>query len=130
MVPRILWVRVFTCYFNHIFNLTTTTLYDPDLCIITKIMYFQVKLLLKKVWPETSIFRPLCCKSIFHLCLLDHRYVHKDITYTCFLQINKTCFLNIIPDFILQSVHWLYKYAIRINFCFIRTRRINSSAYE
>jgi hypothetical protein len=27
--------------------------------------------------------------------------------------------------FILQSVHLLYKYAIRINFCFIRTRRIN-----
>jgi hypothetical protein len=24
-----------------------------------------------------------------------------------------------------QSVHLLYKYAIRINFCFIRTRRIN-----
>ena len=32
--------------------------------------------------------------------------------------------------FILQSVHLLYKYAIRINFCFIRTRRINFSAYE
>jgi hypothetical protein len=27
--------------------------------------------------------------------------------------------------FILQSVHLLYKYAIRINFSFIRTRRIN-----
>ena len=32
--------------------------------------------------------------------------------------------------FILQSVHLLYKYAIRIHFCFIRTRRINFSAYE
>ena len=32
--------------------------------------------------------------------------------------------------FILQSVHLLYKYAIRINFCFIRTRRINFSACE
>ena len=32
--------------------------------------------------------------------------------------------------FILQSVRLLYKYAIRINFCFIRTRRINFSAYE
>jgi hypothetical protein len=32
--------------------------------------------------------------------------------------------------FILQSVHLLYIYAIRINFCFIRTRRINFSAYE
>jgi hypothetical protein len=32
--------------------------------------------------------------------------------------------------FILQSVHLLYKYAIRINVCFIRTRRINFSAYE
>ena len=31
---------------------------------------------------------------------------------------------------ILQSVHLLYKYAIRIHFCFIRTRRINFSAYE
>ena len=31
---------------------------------------------------------------------------------------------------ILQSVHLLYKYAIRINCCFIRTRRINFSAYE
>jgi hypothetical protein len=30
---------------------------------------------------------------------------------------------------ILQSVHLLYKYAIRINFCFIRTRRINFSYY-
>ena len=33
-------------------------------------------------------------------------------------------------SFILQSVHLLYKYAKRINFCFIRTRRINFSAYE
>ena len=33
-------------------------------------------------------------------------------------------------EFILQSVHLLYKYAIRIHFCFIRTRRINFSAYE
>ena len=31
--------------------------------------------------------------------------------------------------FILQSVHLLYKYAIRINICFIRTRRINFSYY-
>jgi len=42
-----------------------------------------------------------------------------------------------ILRFILQSVHLLYKYAIRINFCFIRTirinfltRRINFPAYE
>jgi hypothetical protein len=42
-----------------------------------------------------------------------------------------------INHFILQSVHLLYKYAIRIHFCFIRTRRINFctirinfSAYE
>ena len=34
-----------------------------------------------------------------------------------------------IKDFILQSVHLLYKYAIRIMFCFIRTRRINFSYY-
>ena len=34
-----------------------------------------------------------------------------------------------IDYFILQSVHLLYKYAIRINFCFIRTRRINFSYY-
>jgi hypothetical protein len=33
-------------------------------------------------------------------------------------------------SFILQSVHLLYKYAIRIIFCFIRTRRIHFSAYE
>jgi hypothetical protein len=32
--------------------------------------------------------------------------------------------------FILQSVHLLYKYAMRIIVCFIRTRRINLSAYE
>ena len=31
--------------------------------------------------------------------------------------------------FILQSVHLLYKYTIQINFCFIRTRRINFSYY-
>jgi hypothetical protein len=31
--------------------------------------------------------------------------------------------------FILQSVHLLYKYAIRIHFCFIRTRRINFTYY-
>ena len=31
--------------------------------------------------------------------------------------------------FILQSVHLLYIYAIRINVCFIRTRRINFSYY-
>jgi hypothetical protein len=35
-----------------------------------------------------------------------------------------------IYKFILQSVHLLYKYAMRINFCFIRTIRINFSAYE
>ena len=35
-----------------------------------------------------------------------------------------------IKIFILQSVHLLYKYAIRIHFCFIRPRRINFSAYE
>jgi hypothetical protein len=34
------------------------------------------------------------------------------------------------PFFILQSVYFLYKYAMRIIFCFIRTRRINFSAYE
>jgi hypothetical protein len=34
-----------------------------------------------------------------------------------------------IPRFILQSVHLLYKYAMRIIFCFIRTRRINFSYY-
>jgi hypothetical protein len=39
-------------------------------------------------------------------------------------------YIEIILIFILQSVHLLYKYAIRINFCFIRTRRINFSAYE
>ena len=32
--------------------------------------------------------------------------------------------------FILQSVHLLYKYAIRINLCFIRSIRIHLSAYE
>jgi hypothetical protein len=32
--------------------------------------------------------------------------------------------------FILQSVHLLYKYAIRINVCFIRSIRIHLSAYE
>jgi hypothetical protein len=31
--------------------------------------------------------------------------------------------------FILQSVHLPYKYAIRIHFCFIRSRRINFSYY-
>jgi hypothetical protein len=36
----------------------------------------------------------------------------------------------VLKYFILQSVHLLYKYAIRINFCFIRTIRINFSAYE
>jgi hypothetical protein len=35
-----------------------------------------------------------------------------------------------IKKIILQSVHLLYKYAIRINFCFIRTRRINFQAYS
>jgi hypothetical protein len=34
-----------------------------------------------------------------------------------------------IPEFILQSVHLLYIYAILLNFCFIRTRRINFSYY-
>jgi hypothetical protein len=34
-----------------------------------------------------------------------------------------------IQRFILQSVHLLYKCAIRIHFCFIRTRRINLSYY-
>jgi hypothetical protein len=33
-------------------------------------------------------------------------------------------------SFILQSVHLLYKYAIRINLCFIRSIRIHLSAYE
>ena len=37
--------------------------------------------------------------------------------------------VNIYIQFILQSVHLLYKYAIRINICFIRTRRINFSYY-
>jgi hypothetical protein len=36
---------------------------------------------------------------------------------------------GLICIFILQSVHLLYKYAIRINFCFIHTRRINFSYY-
>ena len=39
-------------------------------------------------------------------------------------------FIRCVLLFILQSVHLPYKYAIRINFCFIRTRRINFSAYE
>jgi hypothetical protein len=37
--------------------------------------------------------------------------------------------MDIMFTFILQSVHLLYKYAIRINVCFIRTRRINFSYY-
>jgi hypothetical protein len=32
---------------------------------------------------------------------------------------------SLLTIFILQSVHLLYKYAIRIHVCFIRTRRIN-----
>ena len=40
------------------------------------------------------------------------------------------CLISSNVLFILQSVHLLYKYAIRIHFCFIRTRRINFSAYE
>jgi hypothetical protein len=35
----------------------------------------------------------------------------------------------IVTLFIKQSVHLLYKYDIQINFCFIRTRRINFSYY-
>ena len=35
-----------------------------------------------------------------------------------------------IYTFILQSVHLLYKYAMRINVCFFRTRRIIFSAYK
>ena len=35
----------------------------------------------------------------------------------------------VVYIFILQSVHLLYKYAIRIHFCFIRSRRINFSFY-
>ena len=37
--------------------------------------------------------------------------------------------ITIKGTFILQSIHLLYKYAIRINCCFIRTRRINFSYY-
>jgi hypothetical protein len=36
---------------------------------------------------------------------------------------------ELVKQIILQSVHVLYKYAMRINFCFIRTRRINFSYY-
>jgi hypothetical protein len=36
---------------------------------------------------------------------------------------------HLIFIFILQSVHLLYKYTIRINFCFIHTSRINFSYY-
>ena len=49
------------------------------------------------------------------------------IFYLFLVNIIGNCHEN---KFILQSVHLLYKYAIRINFCFIRTRRINFSAYE
>ena len=41
-----------------------------------------------------------------------------------------SCWKTWLKRFILQSDHLLYKYAIRINFCFIRTRRINFSVYE
>ena len=50
--------------------------------------------------------------------------------YPLFNQINLFMVINIwgiIKYFILQSVHLLYKYAIRINICFIRTRRIHFS---
>ena len=59
-------------------------------------------------------------------------------TYLCF-SYNKCGHRNVLSKrqvwmsifhIILQSVHLLYTYAIRIIFCFIRTRRINFSAYE
>ena len=66
--------------------------------------------------------------SDYKLCYLE--IWHKGLlifTLFGFYIVNWTWIVNI---FILQSVHLLYKYAIRINFCFIRTRRINFSAYE
>ena len=45
------------------------------------------------------------------------------------LCISIPCWFMRIYIIILQSVHLLYKYAIRIHFCFIRNRRINFSYY-
>jgi hypothetical protein len=63
---------------------------------------------------ENALF---CCKND-----LDNHEIKYDTT-------NKRHKIQ-ITMFILQSVHLLYIYAIRINFCFIRTRRVNFSAYE
>ena len=43
---------------------------------------------------------------------------------------NCQCMSSNVYQFILQSVHLLYKYTTRINFCFIRRLRINFEAYK
>jgi hypothetical protein len=58
------------------------------------------------------------------------RFKQKGQKQASFLAFHKWSTVVTIDTFILQSVHLLYKYAIRINFCFIRTRQINFSAYE
>ena len=62
-----------------------------------------------------------CCSSVVFACLLYS-------SYSLFISLFPSI-IYIIFQFILQSVHLLYKYTIRINFCFIRTRRINFSNY-
>ena len=71
--------------------------------------------LLFVVW--SFFFWPLHSLSFFDLRILITLLVSSNSSY------------GMVYIFILQSVHLLYKHAMRINICFIRTRRINFSYY-
>ena len=76
--------------------------------------------------------------GLFLFCLsLSCVHLILPVSLDCPFLISSSIFSNVYYaendnklSFILQSVHLPYKYAMRINFCFIRTRRINFSAYD
>ena len=111
---------------NFIFTDNVRILYMSQVKGGTLYRYF---IFTSKRWIFVQIF--YCHKSKVELCtdiLLSQ--VKGGTLYRYFIVTSKKWNFVQIFYFILQSVNLLYKYAIRINFCFIRTRRISFSAYE
>ena len=68
----------------------------------------------------------LVLKGYYFQALKSKRCLHNKVIYKIYNpKIKEPLILTQIYIFILQSVHLLYKYTTRINFCFIRSLRIN-----
>ena len=106
-------ISSFTCKDRVIFQ----TRGDTDLLTVLKRVVHKILPIQSWHVPFGKVL-PWCAESMACFYVVNS-YVHvQQNTVSVYIP-------NAIELFILQSVHLLYKYTIRINFCFIRSLRIN-----